>query len=205
EIPAELDDAITNASLAFGRTVTQPDARQANEHAQQALTLAYEAAHQLVLAYIDQVFEIRHQRQPQLDTAFGCTLESATLEGDAASRFVRACNSAVLPLTWKDVEPTEGHCVWDTQDALLGWAETNGLSVTAGPLIDMSAARLPDWLWLYERDLSGLARFMTAYVESAVRRYSRRIRRWQLTNAGNYGSVLGLGEDELLWLTVRLV
>src|SRR5207244_10124620 len=131
-----------------------PDARQANEQAHQALTLAYHAADELVRAYVEQVFEIRHQRQPQLDTALGCTLGPTLPAGDMASRFLRACNSAVLPLTWKDVEPSEGRCVWDTQDALLDWAEANQLSVTAGPLIDMSAARLPDWLWLYERDLS---------------------------------------------------
>jgi hypothetical protein len=205
EIPSPLNDAVAAASREFGRTVTQPDPRQAGVHAQDTITLAYVAAHQLVQAYVDQVFEIRHQRQTQLDTALGCSLGSATPAGDRATRFVRACNSAVLPLAWKDVEPTEGHCVWDTQDALLDWAEANGLSVSAGPLIDMSAARLPDWLWLYERDLPGLARFMTGYVDAAVRRYGRRIRRWQLTNAGNYASVLGLGEDELLWLTVRLV
>src|SRR5437764_1647068 len=93
EIPAALDEAIVNASQAFGRTVTQPDARQANEQAHQALTLAYHAADELVRAYVEQVFEIRHQRQPQLDTALGCTLGPTLPAGDMASRFLRACNS----------------------------------------------------------------------------------------------------------------
>src|SRR5206468_1482903 len=39
---------------------------------------------------------------------------------------------------------------------------------------------------------------------AAVKRYGQRIRRWQLTAASNCASVLSLGEDELLWLTVRL-
>ncbi len=76
--------------------------------------------------------------------------------------------------------------------------------MTAGPLVDFSAARLPDWLWSHERDLSALGRFMCRYVEAAVRRYRSRVRRWQLTAASNSAALLSLGEDELLLLTVRM-
>src|SRR5262249_4343845 len=40
--------------------------------------------------------------------------------------------------------------------------------------------------------------------EAAVRRYRHRVRRWQLTAASNWASVLGLSEDERLSLTFRL-
>src|SRR5207253_638289 len=60
------------------------------------------------------------------------------------------------------------------------------------------------WLDKWQRDLANLARFMGRYIETTVRRYRDQIRRWQLTSAGNWGNVLGLSEDELLWLTVRL-
>ena len=82
--------------------------------------------------------------------------------------------------------------------------EVVGWEVTAGPLLDFSPGRLPDWLWLWERDLHSLASFMCDYVETVVRRYQGRIKCWQLTGATNYSSVLSLGEDELLWLNVRL-
>jgi len=60
-------------------------------------------------------------------------------------------------------------------------------------------------LWLWENDVASMATFMCRFVESAVRRYANRIRRWQLTAASNCAAVLGLGEDELLGLTGRLV
>jgi hypothetical protein len=77
--------------------------------------------------------------------------------------------------------------------------------VTAGPLIDLCPARLPDWLWLWERDLSSLASFMCDYVETTVKRYAKHIRYWELCTASNCSSVLGLGEDELLWVTAKLI
>jgi hypothetical protein len=79
------------------------------------------------------------------------------------------------------------------------------LTVTAGPLIDFSPTHLPEWLWLWERDLSSIATFMADYIQTAVKRYHGRIRTWQLTAASNSASLLGLGEDEMLWLTVRMV
>ena len=36
------------------------------------------------------------------------------------------------------------------------------------------------------------------------KRYRGRIRTWQLTAGGNASTVLGLGEDEMLWLTLRI-
>jgi hypothetical protein len=78
------------------------------------------------------------------------------------------------------------------------------LRVAAGPLLDFSPAGLPDWLWLWEGDLPSLSSFMCDYVETAVARYHRTIRRWHLTSGSNIASLLKLGEDDLLWLTARL-
>jgi hypothetical protein len=108
-------------------------------------------------------------------------------------------------LSWKEVEPTEASYHWQPFDELLAWAQANHLAVAAGPLIDFSAAKLPDWLWLWQRDLSSIASFMCDYVETAVKRYAGVIRTWQITNATNCASLLGLGEDEYLWLTARLI
>ncbi len=46
---------------------------------------------------------------------------------------------------------------------------------------------------------------MCDYVETTVKRYAGQIRAWQLCTASNSAGILGLGEDEFLWLTARLV
>jgi hypothetical protein len=203
-LPDDLNQRIHQATLVFGRAVTQPPSEKSGQLAQEALTLAYQASHELVQVYVEQVFQIRHQRSPKLDTALGVQLASRVPEGPAADALLRACNSVRLPLSWHAVEPSESNYVWEPHDAMLDWAMQQGLNVTAGPLIDFSSARLPDWLWVWERELSSLASFMCTYVETAVRRYRGRIRRWYLSTASNCARVLSLADDELLWLTVRL-
>ena len=203
-LPPELAQTVREVTSAFGRAVTQPPSEAAAAQAREAVNGAFGAAGALVGVYLDQVFQIRHARQPQLDTALGMRLGAAVPQADAAEALGRACNSVCLPLAWNVSEPAPGNLQWEAHDALLAWAELQQLEVTAGPLVDFSAARLPDWLWSYERDLASLGRFMCRYVEAAVRRYRGRIRRWQLTAASNSATLLSLGEDELLLLTVRM-
>jgi hypothetical protein len=228
EVPAAVLEQVRAATLAFSRAVTQGPVEQAEAQAQQALTLAYAAADQLVRLYVDQVFRVRQQRMPRLDTTLGCRLASARPGAGAGpgsgagsgsgagpgspdpaeaanTALLGACNTVCLPLAWNEIEPAEADYNWGPQDALLDWAQSKGLPVSAGPLIDFSKARLPDWLWLWEGDLPSLASFMCDYVETAIKRYRGRIHSWQLTGASNYAALLGLSEDELLWLTVRMV
>lgn len=203
QIPDELDAQIRECARRFGRAVTSPTASDAETDALAALDAAYNAANDLVRAYIEQMFSARHQRQPKLDSILGVRLNG--LVPPAAEKAVVAAFSSVsAPMTWKSIEPTESQYNWTAADATIAWALKQGLKVTAGPLVDFSHAGLPDWLWLWEGDLPSLSSFMCDYVETAVGRYHKQIRRWHLTAASNIGAVLKLSEDDLLWLTARL-
>ena len=72
---------------------------------------------------------------------------------DAGGHLRRAFDRVSLPLSWHVVEAEEATYHWGDFDPLLAWAEGHGLEVTAGPLIDFSSSQLPEWLWMWERDL----------------------------------------------------
>jgi hypothetical protein len=200
ELGSDLKEQIRDASSHFGQAITGP-ADEVDQQAQAALDRGYHAAGQLVAAYVQKVFQIRHERQTRLDTALACRVGPAVPPAaDGAGAF----NTVAVPLSWNTVEAEEASYRWEGADALVAWAAGPGLPVTAGPLIDYSPAQLPAWLWLWERDLPSLATFMGRYVEAAVRRYRTRIRRWQITAASNCANLLGLSDDELLQLTYRL-
>jgi hypothetical protein len=203
QIGSDLEQVIRDAAFAFGQAVTGP-AHETDARAQAALDKSYVAAGRLVAAYLDQVYQIRHQRQERLDTAFACRLGTTVPAPAEAAALAAAFNTVVLPLSWCSVEGEEASYSWETADALVDWASAQGLAITAGPLIDFSSAQLPAWLWLWERDLPSLLTFMCRFVEAAIRRYRSRIRRWQVTAASNCASVLSLSEDDLLQLTYRL-
>jgi hypothetical protein len=200
----ELEKRIHDASIAFAHAVTGVPPEQAGQQAQRVLDQAYHAAEQLVHAYVSQVFHIRHQRQARLDSTLACRLGRTVPSEDLAAPLTSAFNSVCLPMPWAQIESEEATYRWDETDALVSWAQQHKLDIQAGPLIDFSSAQLPAWLWTWERDLPSLAAFMCKFIETAVRRYRQRIRRWNLAAASNCARVLSLSEDELLSLTYRL-
>jgi hypothetical protein len=205
QTPDSLRQLIDDASRAFVQAVAGDGSPQAFERAREALALSYQAAELLVRAYVDQVFAVRHQRQSRLDASLGCRLGSTVPPDQVAQPIVTSFNTVCIPMAWNLVETDESNFDWSSVDEALNWATTRNFQVSAGPLVDFSSANLPAWLWLWERDLPSLATFMCKYVDTAVRRYRGKIRRWQLTAASNNASILALTEDELLGLTYRMV
>ncbi|HEY7328731.1 MAG TPA: endo-1,4-beta-xylanase [Gemmataceae bacterium] len=203
-IGPELEQRLREVSLAFAHAVAGVPPEEAGQQAQVALDLAYRTAQQLVSAYVSQVFQVRHQRQAQLDSTLACRLGKTPPPANLAAGLTAAFNSACVPISWGQVESEEATYRWEQADALVDWATKQKLEISAGPLIDFTSAQLPGWLWQWERDLAGLASFMCKFVETAMRRYRNRIRRWQLTAASNCANVLSLSEDDLLGLTYRL-
>jgi hypothetical protein len=204
-LPPALTQAIQDATRAFGRAVTRGPAAQADAEAQRALVLACHAADKLVQTYVSQVLHARHQRQPRLETVLGCRLGAAVPAGDQATALAAAFNSVVIPFPWREVEAGEGDYRWQPYEAELAWAEQQGLHISAGPLVDFALARLPNWLWLWERNRAHFASYVCDYVEVVVKRYQQRIRTWQLSAGANVAAGFPLNEEELLWLTVQMV
>ena len=179
-------------------------ARESAQLAQAAIGRAFASSEQLVNAYIKQVFHFRHQRQAHLDTTLACALGSVVPTDSIAAALRETFNAVCLPMSWADVEPKESDYRWEPQDRLLEWAITAGLHVVGGPLIDFAPHNLPGWFIQREKNLAGIAGAMCNYANTVVKRYRGRIRTWQLTTGANASNLLGLGEEELLWLTMRV-
>jgi hypothetical protein len=199
-----LAERIRQSARMFVKAVARLPAADAAQEADLALAHGYASAEQLVQAYIQQVFQVRHQRQPKLDTWLSCGLREPPEEA-LTEEFTRAFNAVQLAVPWRCVEPREHEQCWDATDALVDWAARHNLHLIGGPLVDFSGRDLPDWLWEKDRDLLSLSGFLTDYAADVVRRYHTRIRTWQISAATNWAGVLAMGDEELLWLTVRLI
>ena len=196
-----LESQIHAAGRAFGAVVTDIDSGSQDKQAQAVLSDAVQLSDRCVQHYVDNLFRLRHQKNTKIDALLGCQLSALPPN---PAELAAAVNSARVSLCWRDIEPSESRFAWEKADAVVDWAEANNLSIMAGPLVDFSRGGLPDWLSLWEGDLSNIANFACDYAETAISRYRGRIKRWLLTTACNVSSVLSLGEDDMLWLTARI-
>jgi len=202
-MPQGLSERIRDATFAFARAVSQAPSAPAASDAQAALDQGFDAAQVMVRAYVDQVFQVRHMRQPRLETLQACRLHRVP-HGAEEATFLRCFNAVAIPFSWKRIAPTQKAEEWAEYDALVAWAEKNKLAIVGGPLLDFAGQDLPDWIWSKPRDLQGLGGWLVDFAETVVRRYRGSIRVWHTTAASNWAGTLAQADDELLWLTHRI-
>jgi hypothetical protein len=198
-----LADQIHAATEAFVRAVAGTSSNGDVAEAKRALAEGYRAADLLTQTYISQVFQLRHERQPALDTALGCRLTASLANQTWGPALEDSFNSVCLPFNWDQIEPAEGDYSWDTTDALVDWGQIRGLRLQGGPILDFTGQHFPDWFWRRKRDLATLSGLLCNYVETVIDRYRDSVRTWQITTASNAAQLLASGDEELLWLTVR--
>jgi hypothetical protein len=205
QMPSALAEEIRQATLSFCQAVADFPAPQADLQAQAALSDGFRASENLVREYMQQVFSIRHQRQDKFDTAFAVRLGRSPPSAELGDTLTRSFNAVAVPFSWKDIEPNEGEYIWEPFDALVNWATTFDLPIIGGPLLDYTAASLPEWFLRYERDVGILSGYLCDFVELVLKRYQGRITTWQLHAAANLCPLWPLSDEDLLWLTVRMV
>ncbi|HWY85919.1 MAG TPA: hypothetical protein VNX28_04300, partial [Gemmataceae bacterium] len=146
-MPEALHKQIQQSTLAFSKAVTLVPDPRAGEEALGALAQGFQAADQLVQAYMNQVFQVRHLRQARLDTTFACRLSPTPLSRDQEAAYAKTFNAICVPFAWGDIEPEEENYCWQEYDNLVSWAAGLGVPVIGGPLADFSGRGLPHWLW----------------------------------------------------------
>jgi hypothetical protein len=110
-----------------------------------------------------------------------------------------------VPITWRRIEAVEGRRVWDETDAQIAWAQSAGLRVSAGPLLELDDRGVPDWTYLWEGDFNSLLSFMLEHVRAVVERYRGKVHLWQVAARMTHGHALGLNEEARLQLAAKAI
>jgi hypothetical protein len=204
-VPASFDELVSRATLAFTHAATnQVDPPKAADFAEQAIELGVAAAELLGGEYTQQVLAIRRSQQTSLGTLLGCKL-SGVPGGSLAKRYLAAFNTAVVSPAWREIEATSGTQDWDTVDRQMQWCKDHSYRVIFGPLLQLHAFGLPDWLYLWQDEFEDLHAMMMQHVESVVSRYRGRVHLWHVASRVNLPGVLELSEEQRLKLTVDAI
>ena len=206
QIPTEFQPINKEAHSLFAKsTVLKDDSAAASDLATHAIAKACEAAEVLTKSYVDQRLTIRLKKSTQVPVSLGCNLAHAAPEPGWDAWLLNAFNAAAIPIEWRSVEPQEGHYGWERPDAQIDWCLHHKLVMRAGPLLDLSPLGLPKWLEQWGHDFFNLQSFLCDFVETAVSRYSGKIRMWEVSARVNTGGALSLSEENCLTLVARTI
>ena len=204
QIPEDFAVAHRLAHRLFAQaTGVKSDTAECARLANEAIVKAHEAAARLTKSYVRQRLAVRFKRTPQLPVSFGCQLNQEDLALDGALGLTETFNSVSVPIEWRRIEPEEGTYHWENCDAVVDWAHERKLLMRAGPLLDFSENGLPQWLQQWGHDFYNLQSFISDFVETAVSRYTGKIRVWEVATRANVGGAFKLNEEERLSLLAR--
>ena len=110
----------------------------------------------------------------------------------------------IIP-AWSRIEPTEYGYNWLEFDRLLEWAESTGLPLSIGPLIDFKAEEFPNWMAQWSGDLPSLAAYTCDFVQTIIRRHQSIRATWHIFQGMNHVDRLEMNEDARLQMAARLL
>jgi hypothetical protein len=205
-VPEETRLRLPEAVEQFGRSaVNQGDPAAAAAQAQTALRTALDASRLLARAYCEQALAVRKRGGAKLNALLGAELAGPALDDAAGRDFLVAFNAALVRLSWRDIEASEGQFDWLACDRQIEWCRARGLRVMAGPLVELDARSLPDWVHLWEDDLDNLLAALSDFVRAAVDRYRGKVDLWLCAARVNTAEVLKLTEEEELQLAANIL
>ncbi|MEM9513127.1 MAG: endo-1,4-beta-xylanase, partial [Cyanobacteria bacterium P01_E01_bin.48] len=204
-VPATIDQQVLTATRHFSRAAArQNQPREASQQAVRAIELAVAAGDQLASTYAEQVLEIR-TRNGQLTTLLGVKLNNQLPPEPVQKSLVETLNLVSLPMSWRDVEMSEGKRNWQPTDHQLKWAQKQGLKMVGGPLIEFDERRVPDWTYLWEGDHDTISKFMLEHVRQTVKRYRGKVHLWHVAARMNRPQVLSLSDEERLQMVASAI
>jgi hypothetical protein len=198
-----LDTELEVATGAFLDAALARGARAANttELSQTAIAMIETATDRLMDSYTEQALQFRRQQESPLGTLLGAVLPTAGA-GALAEAYRAACNTAVVPIGWTQVETDAGRYAFEALDEQISWAAGCGLRICAGPLLEFDAKRLPHWLYLLEDNFTSLLQAVEQFIERAVDRYRGRVHLWQAAAGLNTDGPLQLNDEQVMQLAV---
>ena len=206
QLTAAVTEHVSEASAALIEAVIgQADDARRLERATKAIKTGLEAGRDLASLYTTQAFAARHEQVSRLPTMLGAVLGKDTPPERVANAYLDAANSVAVEICWRDLEPSAGKFEWDALDAQLDWCQANNLRVVAGPLLQVDARHLPDWLSLWDDDFEQMQSYTRQFIEAAVQRCQDRVQVWNCAARMNVRGSVRFTEEQTLRLVVAAI
>jgi hypothetical protein len=201
-----LSSGVLEGTVEFSRAAaSQDDPPTAVDWAERCLATTATTMTRLAEDYSRQAIESRRNQPRAFNTWFGVHLGHHRPKSNIARQLVNTFNMVSLPMSWRAIEKAEGQRDWAATDAQVEWAQSVGLRICAGPLLELDDRGVPDWTYLWEGDFDSLIGFMLDHVRSVIQRYRGRVHLWQVAARMTHGHALGLGEEGRLQVAAKAI
>jgi GH35 family endo-1,4-beta-xylanase len=116
-------------------------------------------------------------------------------------RLAAVADFAVLPFTWRLIEPAEQRFDWKVLDTWVEWLTKQRIPIRGSDLVCFSEQSLPDWIYIYEHDFEAIRDLIYEHVRRVISRYAPYVHGWDVVSGIHAHNSLSFSFEELLELT----
>jgi hypothetical protein len=178
---------------------------EAAKLADRSLAMAVELSDQLAMFHADLLLNRRRATNTLPKHIIGCRVDSTVLNQKYKDTVADNFDYAVLPMSWKQLQPEEGSFYTEPVDEWVDFLTRKRLPIIAGPLIDLTDGEVPDWMFIWEHDFDSLREMAYEYVQKVVHRYRKQISVWNVVCGLHTNSAFTLSFEQIIELTRLLV
>ncbi len=205
-VPDEIFGGVRASLEELRRAMRSPrGSAESAEAANNSLRLALDTTVQLGRCYTQQASIVRARATDLPKTMLGAELGGVVLDSVTAMSFATTFDAARVPLPWRNIESSEGERSWELADRQIAWCKANGLSVCAGPILQLDSQSLPDWLYLFEGDFESIVSAANEFAEDAVTRFRDQVDVWICGSRANTARILSLSEEEIVRISAQMI
>ena len=136
--PSAVGEQLQKAMHEFaGAATNQQQPAKSAERAQQAIEFTLSGSDLLAAAFAEHAIRLRKSQSAKLTMLFGARLGAKLPDAGQSKQLAAAFNSAIVPLSWNEIESREGKWQWALSDAQLAWCAANELRIVGGPVLDL--------------------------------------------------------------------
>ncbi len=194
--------AAAHEHLSYAAT-RRDDPVEAARRAELSMRAALDAMSLLSQSYCAQSLAVRHAQSGKLTTLLGVNLSGTRPSEPITQTLAAACNTVLVPLSWREIEAREGHRDFSLADAQIDWARSAGMKICGGPLLSVDRWSLPDWMYLFGADdVDSFRSCVAEHLQAVITRYRGKVHLWVCSAGLNVDNEFGHSEEERLRLAV---
>ncbi len=197
----ELNTQIFAARDVLIDALTASDFTEAVRTASRALTMAVSTAEEMTRFHSEILLERRLQTGGFSRHVFGCHVDLAADVSKVGHRFAQAVDFVTLPISWKEIEPSEQNYRWDRLDAWVAWLAKNRIPIKASPLVSFQEGDVPEWLYIWEHDFETVRDLVAEHIRRVIKRYGKHIQVWDVISGIHANDSFHFSFEQLMELT----
>ena len=173
--------------------------------ADKSLALSIELSEQLANFHGELLLNRRRAAGAFVKHVVGCRVNSAIPNERYRETAASSFDYVVLPMPWRQLQPEEQTFDTSTLDEWIEFLSKKRTPVIAGPLISLTEADVPDWMFIWEHDFETLRELAYEYAQKVIGRYRKVVAAWNVCAGLHTNSAFTLSFEQMIELTRLLV